>query len=902
NLDHSNSNTLSGNTVNSSRDHDIVLSMSENNRIYHNNLMSFNIQAVDSHSNGNLWDNDYPSGGNYYRNYYDGVDLKNGKEQDQVGSDGIGDTPQLISNGAGLIIAQDRYPLMKPWGTTASIPKTLLDIYASAQYNPDSKKLNISAFAFSRISGKVIFGTAGYVINPVGLKGNLVYNPASESWESRNINLNSLNVGDYNLNITICSGSECGYDEAEFSIADKYGSLTGYLIDGTLSNESHKVTISGVEILLYDSNNYFSSNPVPIAANITNINGKYIFTRVPVGYYVVNVTVNDRRSLPASIEVRGNSVNDINVYANFLDILYPNMKQLSNSYVNIMEYDTRLMAEISGRFHEDIAHDIEAYDVVLFSLNIWGNPSFSPSWLTKYHKMYGNEYIVLFTKYVIEEMAKEGLVQGVLWYNSIESEDLPKYVLNMDSGRSENDLKNTDYYINVADLINNKNKNFEKDASNIGLMDEFDINDAQKVILDQRIQIVEIINTGYWNVIVPPYPEDNANFLSMRDTYGSYMEMVVAADKFKWKSRGVKSAIIISKFISMTTPAGATILVLNSVLDEVWTTTSAAAEIRYKNKIGETGALSFASWVTDLSKLPQSYELVSDFLKAEAKAPYYLNKNNDFSTVVNYESSTLKDVTTREKPISIIAEKKHLWSFDKDMDGEITINIKNTGNIESTYRVFSQGVVDKQNFWASINVPFLNIGANVGKIPMTVSNDFADAKLAPNGQTSMTMKFKGYYFLWNNYILHSLILRVFSGPFEIDKKQYFYRVVDPVNDVVNSRTSEGYLSVANDSRYLPSITKILTDNLTSGNPIIQKIFSTDNNTSSLEINMLYSFGTPVDLHVYDKEGNHVGFNNLTGKDEIGFSALYYGNSQNPEKIIIPNAANKTYTIQAVLGY
>lgn len=55
---------------------------------------------------GIAWDNGYPSGGNFWSDY-EGADQKSGPNQDQPGSDGIGDTRRNVSS-KGF----DRYPLM----------------------------------------------------------------------------------------------------------------------------------------------------------------------------------------------------------------------------------------------------------------------------------------------------------------------------------------------------------------------------------------------------------------------------------------------------------------------------------------------------------------------------------------------------------------------------------------------------------------------------------------------------------------------------------------------------------------------------------------------------------------------------------------------------------------------
>ena len=77
------------------------------NLIYSNNLIENKNQAYDN-TNTNLWDNGYPSGGNYWGDYI-GIDLRSGSSQNIIGSDGIGDTPYNIIGGGG---AKDRYPMM----------------------------------------------------------------------------------------------------------------------------------------------------------------------------------------------------------------------------------------------------------------------------------------------------------------------------------------------------------------------------------------------------------------------------------------------------------------------------------------------------------------------------------------------------------------------------------------------------------------------------------------------------------------------------------------------------------------------------------------------------------------------------------------------------------------------
>lgn len=85
----------------------LLLDKCSNNIIYHNNFVK-NKQQTNSIESYNTWDEGYPKGGNYWSDYKED-DKYEGPNQDQTGSDGIGDKPYIIVEDN-----SDRYPLMKP--------------------------------------------------------------------------------------------------------------------------------------------------------------------------------------------------------------------------------------------------------------------------------------------------------------------------------------------------------------------------------------------------------------------------------------------------------------------------------------------------------------------------------------------------------------------------------------------------------------------------------------------------------------------------------------------------------------------------------------------------------------------------------------------------------------------
>ena len=100
----SRNNAISENNVTNNKDHSIYLDMSFVNKIYHNNFIDNGSPFL--YFSTNMWDNSYPSGGNYWSDY-NGTDLHSGLYRNETGSDGIGDTPYFIDANN-----QDNYPLM----------------------------------------------------------------------------------------------------------------------------------------------------------------------------------------------------------------------------------------------------------------------------------------------------------------------------------------------------------------------------------------------------------------------------------------------------------------------------------------------------------------------------------------------------------------------------------------------------------------------------------------------------------------------------------------------------------------------------------------------------------------------------------------------------------------------
>ena len=100
---------ITGNTIRAGNSYGAVLHNSDAGSLYHNSFLNNTIQAFDDNPSQNLWDNGYPSGGNFWSDFT-GVDNCSGPQQSICPSpDGIGDTPYTFSFNI------DDYPLIRPF-------------------------------------------------------------------------------------------------------------------------------------------------------------------------------------------------------------------------------------------------------------------------------------------------------------------------------------------------------------------------------------------------------------------------------------------------------------------------------------------------------------------------------------------------------------------------------------------------------------------------------------------------------------------------------------------------------------------------------------------------------------------------------------------------------------------
>ncbi|MCJ7722255.1 right-handed parallel beta-helix repeat-containing protein, partial [Candidatus Bathyarchaeota archaeon] len=135
---------------------------SSNNMIYGNYFINNTKQFYDASmddsaisNSTNYWNFDYPLGGNYWSDYI-GFDLKSGANQDQEGSDNMGDTPYIIYGNI-----KDEYPLL-PYGSPLAVSIVSPE---NKTYNATSVSLTYTVSKTESIIGYSLDGQANITVS-----------------------------------------------------------------------------------------------------------------------------------------------------------------------------------------------------------------------------------------------------------------------------------------------------------------------------------------------------------------------------------------------------------------------------------------------------------------------------------------------------------------------------------------------------------------------------------------------------------------------------------------------------------------------------------------------------------------------------------------------------------------
>ena len=237
-----------------------------NNSIFHNNFID-NTKPFIYKTSGNIWDDGYPSGGNYWSRY-NGTDIYSGPYQNETVNDGIGDTPYSISLDSFEV---DTYPLMHPFGSVRNFDTDLT--YLTIQSAIDASET---------LNGHTLRVDSGVYYENVN-----VYKSLTIMGKNRSTTIVDGGNGGSVLSVTADNVTIVGFTVRNSGLsATPFGDDCGVLLDHSFgSNLSHcLITSNRIGIHLFFSkynvieNNVVSSNKNGIwlwysGNNILNENG-----------------------------------------------------------------------------------------------------------------------------------------------------------------------------------------------------------------------------------------------------------------------------------------------------------------------------------------------------------------------------------------------------------------------------------------------------------------------------------------------------------------------------------------------------------------------------------------------------------------------------------------------------
>jgi parallel beta-helix repeat protein len=181
-------NSIVGNNVANNGYGIFLYSSSNYNMIYHNNFMDNSQQVWNNTVSMNVWDDGYPSGGNYWSDY-NGTDSYRGAYQNETGSDGMGDTSYVIDADN-----QDRYPLMATssmfdagtWnGVAYNVNVVSNSTTSSFQLNPTQKIISFNVSGVEGTTGFCRITIPNIIVEDLW-HGNYMVLLNGEPWSFRN--------------------------------------------------------------------------------------------------------------------------------------------------------------------------------------------------------------------------------------------------------------------------------------------------------------------------------------------------------------------------------------------------------------------------------------------------------------------------------------------------------------------------------------------------------------------------------------------------------------------------------------------------------------------------------------------------------------------------------------------
>jgi parallel beta-helix repeat protein len=208
------------------------------NRVFHNNFIN-NTYGVGNNNSTNVWDDGYPSGGNYWSSYTNRTDDFRGVYQNITGSDGIADAGYTLPSTS----ERDRYPLMGPFGSQTMkgtnvtvFPEDEVCLIFDNVTGSGSTSVNETAGGLPPLPGYVPVGSYYNVKVSATFSGKvmirIIYNDTGLTLEQET----SLTMSQWNATGDVDFSGKVDLKDV-FAVGRAFGSV---LMNGTFWHEPHR--------------------------------------------------------------------------------------------------------------------------------------------------------------------------------------------------------------------------------------------------------------------------------------------------------------------------------------------------------------------------------------------------------------------------------------------------------------------------------------------------------------------------------------------------------------------------------------------------------------------------------------------------------------------------------------
>jgi parallel beta-helix repeat protein len=308
-LDESPNNSLCENII-AKNTYGIYLYISSNNSFYHNDFKNNTNQVYDDSWQNpsvpqsiNAWDDEYPSGGNYWSDHTD-VDSYSGPNQDIPGNDGIWDHPYIIDANN-----RDHYPLVQQWVSDITPPETCILSPQNTTYTTSSVPLTFTVneatswIGYSLDSQANMTTTGNSTLTGLALGPHNVIVYANDTYG----NMGSSDIVYFSVDTTIHDIAVSNVTSSKTVVGE------GYTLNVTVTVENHGGNTETFNVTLYANSTIIGSqeNLILTSDNSTMLTFTWDTTGFTKGNYTINATATQ---VPGETNTEDNTLVDGIVY------------------------------------------------------------------------------------------------------------------------------------------------------------------------------------------------------------------------------------------------------------------------------------------------------------------------------------------------------------------------------------------------------------------------------------------------------------------------------------------------------------------------------------------------------------------------------------------------------------